>query len=51
MLDGDGFDSYIFNKAPKLRNPIYKGNNVYVMGLGFMVELDDSVEVPFRRQV
>lgn len=51
VLDGDGFDSYIYNKASKHKIAIYQENNVYVMDVDFMVEDEESAEVPFRRQV
>ena len=38
MLDGDGFDSYILNKATKKKIPIVQENNVYVMDVDFMTE-------------
>ena len=51
MLDGDGVDSYIYNKASKNKIPIYQENNVYVMDVDFLVEDEEFADVPFRRQV
>lgn len=49
VLDGDGCDSYIYNNTSKQKILIYQGNSVYVMGVNFMVEADDT-QAPFRRQ-
>ena len=51
MLNGDGFDSYIFNKEPKQKVHIYQEHTVDVMGVDFMVEDEYSAWVTFRRQV
>ena len=50
VLDGDGFDSYIYNKASKKQIPIFQENNVYVMDVDFLVE-DEALATPCRRQV
>lgn len=47
VLDGDGCDSYISNKATEQKILIYQENNVYVMDFDFMPE---DVQVPFQRQ-
>ena len=54
VLDGDGHESYIFNKASKQKIPIYQENDVYVMDVDFLTEIVDPPEeqqVPFRRHV
>ena len=51
VLDGDGCNSYIFNKASKSKIPIYQENNVYVMDVDFLVAEDGQVDTPVRRQV
>ena len=51
VLDGDGCDSYIFNKASKSKIPIYQEHNVYVMDVDFLVDEENLADMPFRRQV
>lgn len=51
VLDGDGFDGYIFNKESKKKVHIYQENGVCVMDVGFMVEDWNSADATFRRQV
>ena len=54
VLDGDGCDSYIFNKPTMQKIPIYQENNVYAMDVDFMIEGTDSLDKqqpPFQRQV
>ena len=59
VLDGDGFDSYILNKATKKKIPIVQENNVYVMDVDVMTEEGElnlvgssprDSEKPFQRQ-
>ena len=52
VLDEDGGESYIYNKATKKSIPIHQENNVYVLDVSYMSEIDSaskSAEVPFRR--
>lgn len=42
-LDGDGCESYIFNKASKKKIPIRQENNVYVLDVEYLAELHNSV--------
>ena len=56
VLDGDGFDSYILNKASKKKIPIRQENNVYVLDVDYLADLENSVassprssERPFQR--
>ena len=49
VLDEDGGESYILNKASKTKIPIHQENGVYVMNVDYMAEVDDEGE-PFARQ-
>jgi len=57
VLGGDGFDSYIFNKASKKKIPIRQENNVYVLDVDYLAELgtvalaprNPNPEGPFQR--
>ena len=51
VLDGDGYESYIFNKGPKQNIPIYQENGVHMIDVDVMVEDEGSAEAAFRRPV
>lgn len=52
VLDEEGGNSYIYNKVTEKSIPIRQENNVYVLGIEYMIdEPGDAVEVPYRRHV